>query len=138
MKNKKAAFVDTSGWVAFLHKKDLWHREVKAVIEAYIRSEHVLVTSNFILDETITMLRKRIPLDTLIKFVENLARSSYCNFVEVDRELWNLAWGIFKQYRDKQFSFTDCTSFAIMREMGIDEAISLDRHFDQMGFMRIF
>ena len=56
MKNKQAAFVDTSGWVAFLHRRDWWHREVKEVIEAFIHSQHVLVTSNFILDQTITNL----------------------------------------------------------------------------------
>lgn len=48
--------MDTSGWVAFLHRRDWWHREVKEVIEAYIHSQHVLVTSNFILDQTITNL----------------------------------------------------------------------------------
>ncbi len=48
--------MDPSGWVAFLHRRDWWHREVKAVIESYIHSQHLLVTSNFILDETITNL----------------------------------------------------------------------------------
>ncbi len=137
MKSSPAIFIDTSAWAAFVYEKDEWHSSIARTIGHAMDRYYQVVTSNFVIDETITLLLKFITKDKIIEFVENLNESSV-KIVEVNRELWNLAWGIFKQYRDKQFSFTDCTSFAIMREMGIEEAISLDRHFDQMGFMRIF
>lgn len=41
------------------------------------------------------------------------------------------------QYRDKDFSLTDCTSFVVMRELRLTQAITTDRHFHQMGFQML-
>jgi predicted nucleic acid-binding protein len=48
------------------------------------------------------------------------------------------AWIVFASFRDKQWSFTDCVSFALMKRLGIPSAIALDEHFEQMpGISRV-
>ncbi len=54
--------------------------------------------------------------------------------MHVSEQLEDDAWGLFKRYSDKRFSFTDCTSFVIMKQFGLMEAFTNDRHFEQMGF----
>lgn len=56
--------------------------------------------------------------------------------MQVSREIEEKAWDIFERYDDKDFSFTDCVSFVVMREMGIKETFAFDEHFNQMGFIR--
>jgi predicted nucleic acid-binding protein len=54
--------------------------------------------------------------------------------LRVSEALESAAWQIFKRYNDKEFSFTDCTSFAIMRERDLREAFTNDHHFEQFGY----
>lgn len=49
----------------------------------------------------------------------------------------NKAWKIFEKYSDKDFSFTDCTSFIVMKMLEINEVFSFDKHFEQYGFIRL-
>ena len=56
--------------------------------------------------------------------------------MQVSREIEEKALDIFEKYGDKDFSFTDCVSFVVMREMGIQEAFAFDEHFNQMRFIR--
>ncbi len=55
---------------------------------------------------------------------------------EVSREVEEKALDIFEGYDDKDFSFTDCVSFVVMWEMGMNQAFTFDQHFDQVGFIR--
>jgi uncharacterized protein len=54
-----------------------------------------------------------------------------------DQVILDKAWKIFETYSDKDFSFTDCTSFSIMERVKIKVAFSFDKHFDQYGFLRL-
>lgn len=52
----------------------------------------------------------------------------------ITEEIEEQAWKLFKQYSDKDFSFTDCTSFVVMQQLGLSEVFTNDHHFEQMGF----
>jgi predicted nucleic acid-binding protein len=54
--------------------------------------------------------------------------------LHITEEIEEHAWKLFKQYSDKDFSFTDCTSFVVMRQLGLSEVFTNDHHFEQMGF----
>ncbi len=56
--------------------------------------------------------------------------------MQVSSEIEVKALAIFEKYDDKDFSFTDCVSFVVMRVMGIQEAFAFDEHFNQMRFIR--
>jgi predicted nucleic acid-binding protein len=69
-----------------------------------------------------------------VRFGEAIRVHPLVDWVVVDSELWSAAWDIFTRYDDKRFSFTDCTSFAVMHLRSLRDVLGVDRHFQQMGF----
>lgn len=69
--------------------------------------------------------------------IKSLQEMGKIRIVHINQDILDKAWGIFEKYSDKDFSFTDCTSFAGMEMLGINEAFSFDRHFEQYGFTRL-
>jgi uncharacterized protein len=81
-----------------------------------------------------TMILYRAGHAGAVRFGEWALRSINVRQVRVDVALWNEAWRLFKMYDDKEFSFVDCTSFAVMRREHIADAFTFDHHFEQMSF----
>lgn len=123
--------VDTSGWIAYLRARDPLH---PAVREAADRWEGRLVTTNFIFDEAITLAMSRADHAFARRVGEYLRDSGVTELVRVTSDDEEAAWAWFCRDSDKDYSYTDCVSFAVMRRLGIDRAITLDRHFRQAGF----
>lgn len=94
------------------------------------------MTTSYILDETLTLIRLRIGIKASIDFSKKFRRSEVVKIVQVSHGIEEKAIDIFERYDDKDFSFTDCVSFVVMQEMGIEEVFAFDQHFDQMGFVR--
>lgn len=114
-------FVDTSAWLALYDRKDQNHRTAREVAE-YLRESRVpLVTTDYIFDETVTIVRRRVGHREAVAFGEALLKSSVVRLVEIDGVLRRRAWDIFVKYGDQRFSYTDCTSFVVMQHMGIIE-----------------
>ncbi len=93
-----------------------------------------LFTSDYVLDETLTLMRARLGHDKAVEFGRWVLQSPLVKIIHIDEETWQAAWEIFVKHKDKDFSFTDCTSFAIMRKLGLINAFTFDRHFEQAGF----
>lgn len=124
------AFVDTSAWVASVNASDAGR---KAAQQALRTPGVRLLTSSDVFDETVTLLRKRSGADTASQ-VGDYLRSEEVELMPVDEEDRAAAWDLFKSRPDKEYSFTDCTSFVLMRRLGIKDAIALDDDFRQEGF----
>jgi len=123
-------FVDTSAWYALLDKNDANHY---AAVKFYDSLVHPLVTSNYIADEVITLARIRLGYKVAVEIGQKLWAESIANLIRVMPEDEKKAWEIFVKYRDKTFSFTDCSSFALMERIGITEVFTFDEHFTQYG-----
>jgi len=123
-------FVDTSAWYALLDKNDANHY---AAVKFYDSLVHPLVTSNYIADEVITLARIRLGYKVAVEVGQKLWDESIANLIRVMPEDEKKAWEIFVKYRDKTFSFTDCSSFALMERIGITEVFAFDEHFTQYG-----
>lgn len=67
--------------------------------------------------------------------VQSLIEDGLVELVRVDESHEEVAWDILEQYSDQDFSYTDCTSFAVMRQLGLTHAFTLDHHFATMGFI---
>jgi len=93
-----------------------------------------LFTNDYVLDETLTLMRARLGHDKAVEFGRWVLQSPLVKIIHIDEETWQAAWEIFVKHKDKDFSFTDCTSFAIMRKLGLINAFTFDRHFEQAGF----
>ena len=130
----KAVFVDTAGWVAAADAADPGNGAVRGFRDRWMEEGGVLVTTDYVCDETLTTLRFRLGLKAAEAWWRQADGSPRVRFEQVDAARQEKARGIFFRYRDHGFSFTHCTSFVVMREVGVRRALTLDEHFRAMGF----
>ncbi len=130
----KAAFVDTAGRVACADAADPAHVRPAAARDAALEAGQVLVTTDFVDDETLTLIRMRLGLAAAEAWWRQVDHSPRLRWERIDSDRFEKARALFFRYRDKDFSFTDCTSFVVMRELRLTQALTTDRHFRQMGF----
>jgi uncharacterized protein len=130
----KFLFVDTAGWMAAADAADPKHRATTAARDKWFEEGRHLVTTDYVIDETLTLLRIRLGLDSAEEWWHAVAASRRVRHEPIDGDRAERARAIFFRYRDKDFSFTDCTSFALMRELRLRAALTTDRHFRQAGF----
>ena len=129
-------FIDTGAFLARFIERDQFHKRALLAWRRIEKRADRCFTSNFVLDETFTLLARR----TTYAFSAARARSLLTSRLLVvlrptkDDEL--AALDLFEKLADQEVSFTDCVSFALMREAGIKRAFSFDRHFDLLGFER--
>lgn len=137
---KRMIFVDTSAWVAIEDKKDINHLKALQYKMQLLESQRRLITTNYILDETFTLMLLDLGYTRTINFKQKLDYLINSNLVIVGfitPDIEKAGWEVFERYnKDKTWSFTDCTSKVIMDIFGIDEAFTFDRHFEQMSFIR--
>jgi uncharacterized protein len=124
-------FVDTSAWFAHANREDPRHKDVVRVLEDFPGG---LVTSSFVFDETITLCAYRLGHRVAASVGEVLQDPDEIELLRVTAEDERAAWKLFLGRPDKAYSFTDCTSFVMMRRLGITTAASLDDDFAQEGF----
>jgi predicted nucleic acid-binding protein len=98
------------------------------------KAGQTLVTTDFVVDETLTLLRFPLGLGAAETWWQQVDRGPRLRWERVDSDRFEKARQLFFQYRDKDFSFTDCTSFVTMREVRLTHALTTDRHFRRMGF----
>lgn len=130
----KGLFVDTSGWMACADAADPAHVRAAAARDAALESGQPLVTTDFVVDETLTLLRVRLGLSAADAWWRQVDGSPRLRWERISVERFDKARQIFFRDRDKGFSFTDCTSFVVMNELKLSQALATDRHFRQMGF----
>lgn len=126
----KRAFVDTGAWYALLDKNDPDHVRVAETFRAY---RGRLVTSNFVFDEAVTLARYRLGWDVARKLGSRLQEQRVARLERVTPKDEAAAWSIFEQYRDKRFSFTDCTSFVLIQRLALPVCLSIGSDFRSFG-----
>ena len=113
---------------------DAAHSRCCAARDHALEAGQTLITTDFVVDETLTLIRLRIGLVAAEKWWQQVDRSSRVRWERIDSERFEQARQLFFQYRDKDFSFTDCTSCVTMRELRLTHALTTDGLFLQMGF----
>jgi predicted nucleic acid-binding protein len=87
-----------------------------------------------VIDETLTLLRVHCGHRVAVSFRNVLEASRLLRVLWITETLEKAAWEIFEKHADKEFSFTDCTSFAMMKAEAIRNVFTFDQHFSQYGF----
>ncbi len=123
-------FVDSGAWYASLVPGDVNHARATTWLQA---NSSPLLTSDFVIDETLTLLRKRGYQAAAIAWAEALFAGELAEIVVVSEGDLLAAYRVFKAFDDKAWSFTDCTSRVLMERLGISTAFAFDRHFHQFG-----
>lgn len=129
-------FVDTAGWASFLVAREPHHRLTGTLIRSARGFARPLITTNYVLAELSALLISplRIPHVRRLEFADRIRNALWVEIVHIDRDLDRRSWDLMAKYRDKDFSLVDCSSFLVMKDMGISAAITTDGHFEQAGF----
>ena len=131
-------FVDTSAWDAIADAGDPNHN-VALLFQEEIAGQCLLVVTDYILDELYTLLLLNVGHRRTVDFkhkLDVLAEEKILDVVWTSREIATEAWSVFEKFNvDKQWSFTDCVSYVVMKQQGIDEVFAFDSDFKQMGFV---
>ncbi len=127
-------FVDTSGFYASLVRRDDKHAEAAAFLAKGARGRKLFVTSDYILDETATLLRARGHGHLIEPFLESVLSSRACSVEWMDPQRFLETRRYLARHSDKEWSFTDCFSFFLMQQAKLRRALTKDEHFRQAGF----
>jgi predicted nucleic acid-binding protein len=130
----KAVFVDTGGWMACADGADPAHVPCRAARDGALEAGHALITTDFVIDETLTLIRFRLGLRAANAWWQQIDGSARLRWERVESDRFERARQLFFHYRDKDLSFIDCTSIVVMREMKLSAVLTTDRHFRQVGF----
>jgi uncharacterized protein len=133
----RGLFVDTAGWIACTDASDLAHERALTLRDSCLGEGGLLVTTDYIADETLTLLRVRYGLGVAETWWRGVDSSRRVRWEYISPERAEKARAILFRYTDKEFSFTDCTSCVGMRELRLREALTTDHHFAQAGFLTL-
>lgn len=125
-------FVDTSAWYSLANAKAPRHTEVKKTLAAW---EGRLCTTDYVFDEIVTLVRYRVGHPPAVTIGNVLREGGACLLVAVEPKDIHAAWEQFAREADQRYSFTDCTSFAVMRRLKLTTVAALDDDFARAGFL---
>lgn len=133
-------FMDSSALKAHYDSRDDFHErasELMKKIEARETEITGFVTTDYVLDEAVTVTRFAHSHGKAVELAEATLASKFVRLVYSDAGLFSDAMRIFKDHPDKEWSLTDCVSFATMKKHGVGTAFTFDAHFKQAGFVVI-
>jgi uncharacterized protein len=127
-------FVDTGGWYAIMVSTEPRHRKVLDWLNA---SSGPLITTDYVIDETLTLLRSRGEATRAVRFGRRIFdlsshRVHYLRPDEIRR-----AWEVFRDQPEREWSFTDCTSKVVIERLHIKQALTFDHHFTEFGTLTL-
>jgi len=129
-------FIDTGAFYAMEVEKDINHMAAMGVRSELAGGVHgALLTTNYVINEVLTLLRFKAGHREALLFLDKIMRSKSLKVIRIDEKIEEKAFKIFEKHDDKKISITDATSFAVMEELGIRKAFSFDAHFRQLGFV---
>lgn len=126
--------MDTAGFLALWDASDEHHHLAVRLQSALSRKHRRFLTTDYIVDETATLLLRRHSHTAAGDFVKTTLASATLRLEWIDSDRFHAAAELFCRRDDKQWSFTDCVSFALMRELRIQDSFTTDHHFAQAGF----
>ena len=127
-------FVDTSGWVASVLPEDPGHTAMVGYVSTYTG---VLLTTDYVIDEALTLLRARGLNHRALQFGRVLYDLRPHRIYYLERSDIQAAWSTFRDQPERGWSFTDCTSKVVIERFHIKRVLTLDRHFAEFGALAI-
>lgn len=129
---------DTNFLVGYYDPNDQYHDQAIRILHSLLPQSPKLVLSDYIYDETMTfLLTSHHPNGYILaqKFDTHIMESDSFMLIRLNDELFAQAREIFLRFnKDKTWSFTDCTTYALMDDLGIQRILTFDKHFKEMGF----
>ena len=127
-------FVDTSAWLALINKSDTFHVKAKNIRDILLRDNIQFIVTDYVIVEVANSLSQIPWRPSAIQLINSIQLSENIRVVEINKEIYNEAWGLYSNRTDKEWGLTDCASFVVMKRYAITVAFTNDHHFEQMGY----
>jgi uncharacterized protein len=130
----KRIFIDSLFVIALVNRRDLYHRQAVS-LAASLRGQPVLLTDAILLEVGNGLARRYKKEAAAI--IEQFLTAQEAKVVHLTPDLFREAFELYKTYLDKSWGMVDCISFIVMRQHGVEAALTFDGHFTQAGFQAL-
>ena len=127
-------FADTSALYAFVDKNDANHVVAREAVTRLARAGGRIVATDYTITEAINLANARGGAAVAIRVLDLIEQSAGIRVEWIGVDRFDAAKAFFRKHSDHGYSFTDCTSFVVMRELRLTEALTTDHHFVEAGF----
>ena len=134
---RQSIFVDTSAFVGLIVNSDSIHPASLSVMAELTAKKCRLITTEFVLAELANGLSGVRFRSVVAAFIGQITHNPSVTVVWSDQEFFSSSLALYQDRPDKNWSLTDCASFVVMNDRGIDTAFTTDGHFEQAGFVRL-
>ena len=128
----KMIFVDSSALFALLFVDDVNHRLARISWRSLLEDDRALLANNYVIVESIVIIQKRLGLEKVREFQENIF--PFLEIEWVDEEQHKIAIDRVLSANRRHLSLVDCSAFETMRRLGIETVFTFDSHFREEGF----
>ena len=129
--------VDTWGWLSLADAKEPRHSAVRTRLAALWNDGGTAITTDYVLDETFTLVFRRLPVPKALRFLTTIERGEKDGTLRIERisgERFARAKALRRRFRDKPLiSFTDLSTMAVMEELRLRRIVTSDAHFSHVG-----
>ena len=127
-------FIDSGGFYALISPDSESHELAVETMQEAAQERRRAVTTDYIIDETATLLRARGLTNLLVEFFGLTEESQALSIEWTSPDRFAAARRFMLKHLDQEFSFTDCVSFVVMKELRLTNALATDKHFRIAGF----
>ncbi|MBV6417111.1 MAG: hypothetical protein CMLOHMNK_01748 [Steroidobacteraceae bacterium] len=129
----REVFADTSGLYALIDRNDANHSAAREAVGKLLRGGRRLVVTDYVIDETVTLAKVRAGMVMASRVLDLVDQTGGLRVEWIGPERFTATKAFFRRHADHGYSFTDCSSFVVMRELRLNEALTSDRHFQEAG-----
>ncbi len=129
----RTVFIDASGWIAIVNKKDHYHLTAVRLYKQLLQNGVHLITTTWTAYEALSLIKSRFGLDVALKLWEILNNRKIVSLIRISTKIEADALKMFFGYKDKTWGIIDCTSIALMSLLGCRHALAFDEHFVEAG-----
>lgn len=129
------AFMDTYALIGWINTRDSAHDRVKSYLDSYSGQ---IVTTEWVLLEFADALSLSKAKGYAIEAIKRIHRLAMFQVVGFEPKVHKAGFDLYENRSDKDWSLTDCVSFAVMTRLGLSDALTADHHFEQAGFRAVF
>jgi predicted nucleic acid-binding protein len=126
-------FIDTGAFVALRNRGEREHQIAREMFRQLVEEQAQLFTSNYVFAETYTALLLRLERGAAIEWGKRFRAGDTIELIRADHEIEEQAWSLLESHDDKDWSYVDATSFALIERERLTGAFAFDRHFTQRG-----
>jgi len=131
---RNEVFADTSALYALLDRRDAGHGPARAAVERLLKAGRMLVTTDYVVAETVNLANARGGKIVALRVLDLIEESAGIRVEWIGVERFGRTKAFLRKHADHGYSFTDCTSFVVMKEEHLAEALTTDAHFVAAGF----